>query len=57
MFLYAQPLTNFHLFLDITKSVFKSSINADDNFKFYPRKPKVSDCQIIAMSVSAESRY
>jgi len=46
--------SNFHLFWDITKSVFKSSINADGNFKFYPRKPKMSDCQIIVPSVSAE---
>jgi hypothetical protein len=47
--------SNFHLFLDITKSVFKSSVNADGNFKFYPRQPKLSDCQIIALSVTAES--
>lgn len=47
--------SNFNLFLDITKSVFKSSINADGNFKFYPRKPKLSDCQIIALCVTAES--
>ena len=47
--------SNFHLFLDITKSVFKSSINVDGNFKFYPRLPKLSDCQIIALSITAES--
>ena len=47
-------LSNFHLFWDITKSVFKSSMNADGNFKFYPQKPKMSDCQLIALSVSAE---
>jgi hypothetical protein len=47
--------SNFHLFLDITKSVFKSSVNADGNFKFYPRQPKLSDCQMIALSVTAES--
>lgn len=35
--------TNFMIFLNITKSVFKSSINTDDNFKFYLRKPKLSD--------------
>ena len=46
---------NFYLFLDITKSVFKSSIDADGNFKFYPRLPKLSDCQIIALCVTAES--
>ena len=47
--------SNFYLFLDITKSVFKSSINTDGNFKFYPRRPKLSDCQIIALSITAES--
>lgn len=29
--------SNFHLFRDITKSVFKSSVNADGNFKFYQK--------------------
>lgn len=47
--------SNFHLFLDITKSVFGSAVNAEGNFKFYPRRPKLSDCQIIALSVTAES--
>lgn len=47
--------TNFTIFLNITKSVFKSSINAEDNFKFYPRKPKLSDCDILALALSAES--
>lgn len=47
--------TNFNLFLDITKSIFKSELSADDNFKFYPRKPKLSDCQIIALAITAES--
>jgi len=47
--------SNFYLFLDITKSVFKSSIRADGNFKFYPRQPKMPDCQIIALSITAES--
>lgn len=47
--------SNFYLFLDITKSVFKSAINANGNFKFYPRLPKLSDCQIIALSLTAES--
>ena len=42
--------SNFCLFLDITKSVFKSSIDSNGNFKFYPRLPKLSDCEIIALS-------
>jgi len=47
--------TNFRLFLDITKSVFKTQINTDNNFKFYPRKPKLSDCEILALTLAAES--
>lgn len=47
--------TNFRLFLAITKSVFKSSINSEDNFRFYPRKPKQSDCEILALTLTAES--
>ena len=47
--------TNFDKILDITKSFFKDSINADDNFYFYPRKPKMSDCEIITLSVLGES--
>ncbi|TZF80651.1 IS982 family transposase [Pedobacter sp. BS3] len=47
--------TNFRLFLDITKSVFRSQINTDNNFKFYPRKPKFSDCEILALTLAAES--
>jgi len=35
--------SNFHLFLDITKSVFKSSMNADSNLKFYLLGSKMSD--------------
>ncbi len=47
--------TNFNQFLEITKSVFKSAINEDNNFRFYPRKPKLSDCEIIALVLTAES--
>lgn len=47
--------SNFRLFLDITKSVFKSAVNPDGNFKFYPRKPKLSDCEILALILTAES--
>ncbi|MBC7566610.1 MAG: hypothetical protein H7223_06555, partial [Pedobacter sp.] len=30
-------------------------INEDNNFRFYPRKPKLSDCEIIALVLTAES--
>jgi hypothetical protein len=41
--------------LDITKSVFKSYINADGKFKLYLQSMKISDDQLIMMIVSAES--
>lgn len=47
--------SNFNLFLDITKSVFKASANKSGNFRFYPRKPKLSDCDILALVLTAES--
>ena len=47
--------TNFDKFFNITKSVFKDCLNESDNFFFYPNKPKLSDCEIIALSVTGES--
>lgn len=47
--------SNFRLFFQITKSAFTHVILADDNFKFYPRKPKLSDIEIIALALTAES--
>ena len=47
--------TNFDKIFDITKSFFNGSINADYNFYNYPRKPKMSDCEIITLSILGES--
>ena len=47
--------TNFDKFFGITKSFFAPRINTFDNFMDYPRKPKMSDCQIIALVLTAES--
>jgi Transposase DDE domain len=47
--------TNFDKFFNITKSVFKDRLNESDNFFLYPNKPKLSDCEIIALSVTGES--
>jgi hypothetical protein len=47
--------SNFDKFLNITKSFFQDSIDADGNFYFYPTKPKMSDCEIIALSLVAET--
>ena len=47
--------TNFDKILDITKSFFQGSLNADGNFYYYPNKPKMSDSEIIAMSLLCET--
>ncbi len=47
--------TNFDKFFNITKLVFKDRLNESDNFCFYPNRPKLSDCEIIALSVTGES--
>jgi hypothetical protein len=47
--------SNFDKFLNITKSFYQGSIDADGNYYFYPRKPKMSDCEIITLSVVGEA--
>ena len=47
--------SNFDKIFNITKSFFKDSIDADDNYYFYPNKPKMSDCEIITLSIVGES--
>ena len=47
--------TNFDKILDITKSFFQDSLNTDGNYYFYPNKPKMSDCEVIALSVLCET--
>jgi hypothetical protein len=47
--------TNFDKFFQIVKSSLSEKLNQDDNLQFYPRKPKMSDCSIIALSICAES--
>ena len=47
--------TNFDKLFNIIKSVFKDRLNKSDNFYLYPNKPKLSDCEIIALSVTGES--
>ena len=47
--------SNFDKILNITKSFFKDSIDHDGNYFFYPRKPKMSDCEIIALSLLGET--
>jgi hypothetical protein len=47
--------TNFDKIFNITKSFFNDAIDADYNFSHYPRKPKMSDCEIITLSILGES--
>ena len=47
------PKTNFIKFFDITKQVFSSQIDAFFNFQPYRRKPKLSDCEVIALVLQA----
>ncbi|MDF1573561.1 MAG: hypothetical protein P1P86_00005, partial [Bacteroidales bacterium] len=47
--------SNFDKILNITKSFFKGSIDADYNYYIYPNKPKMSDCEIIALSLLGET--
>lgn len=47
--------TNFDKFFSITNSFFNNSIDKYGNFKSYPHPPKMSDCEIIASSLTGES--
>ncbi len=46
--------TNFDIFYKICKKMFNSDLDKDGNFKFYPNKPKMSDIEIISLSVTME---
>ena len=45
---------NFQKMLQITNSALKQDMNQDGNLHFYPRKPKLSDTEIIALSLGQE---
>lgn len=47
--------SNFDKFFNITKSVFANRINDFDNLFYYSNRPKMSDCEIITLSVMGES--
>jgi hypothetical protein len=49
------PKTNFLKFFDITKQVFSSKIDSRFNFQAYRRLPKLSDCEILALVLTAET--
>lgn len=47
--------TNFQKILEIAKSVFADDLNQHGNFSHYPRMPKLSDAEVIALTISAEA--
>jgi hypothetical protein len=46
--------TNFLKIQHITNSMLQKELNKDGNLQFYPRKPKLSDSSIIALSICQE---
>lgn len=46
--------TNFLKMVQITNSVLQQELNQDGNLQYYPRKPKLSDSEIIALSLCQE---
>ncbi|MGH9955032.1 MAG: IS982 family transposase [Nitrososphaeraceae archaeon] len=46
---------NFDKFLSMIKDCFAGQIREDGNFKAYPRLPKLSDCEVIALAIVAEA--
>ena len=48
--------SNFDKIFNIIKLFFKGYIDADDNYYFYPNKPKMSDCEIITLSIVGETQ-
>lgn len=47
--------SDFDKFFDLTKSILKDRVNGSGNLKFYSNKPKMTDCEIIALSLTSES--
>ena len=47
--------TNFDKFYQIVKSSLADKMDQLGNLQFYPRKPKMGDCTIIALSICAEA--
>lgn len=47
--------TNFDIFHKICKKMFNSDLDNHGNFKFYSNKPKMSDIEIISLSVTMEA--
>ena len=48
-------VANLHHFAELAKESLKDELDAFGNFQFYPRQPKISDIQLVAMVVLAEA--
>jgi hypothetical protein len=46
---------NFDKLYEIVKKSLAPKLYADDNLQFYPNKPKMNDCGMIALSLCAEA--
>jgi len=46
---------NFDKFYQIITQQLKDYIISKGNFKFYPRKPKMNDCEILALALCSEA--
>ena len=47
--------TNFGRFYRICKEFFESETDSSGNFQFYPRRPELSDIQVVALSCTMEA--
>ena len=47
--------TNYDKILEIVETFFKNELDRSGNFRFYPNPPKMSDKQVIALSLCAEA--
>ncbi|RYY43675.1 MAG: IS982 family transposase [Chitinophagaceae bacterium] len=47
--------TNFSRFYRICKQFFESEIDSNGNFQYYPRRPALSDVQVVALSCTMET--
>lgn len=47
--------TNFRKFHEICKDLFQEEVHASGNFQFYPKAPKMTDLQIVALSLCMEA--
>ena len=47
--------TNFRKLHEICKDLFQKEVNASGNFQFYPKAPKMTDLQIVTLSLCMEA--